>query len=159
MKKIISSAAKIFTARFRFILLSFAVIPLLLCSIEVVAQQKNSDKLGKILVRAATTKLDGQEVPDADREESSNDIKKRIGKFILTDKESEADFLLVINERTSTPSGVPYKNLVATLYVRESGEWKPTIVLKTNDNYHWRNAAINIIGKAEKWVNANRKRQ
>ena len=39
--------------------------------------------------------INGQQFPDADLEESVKDMTKRPGKFIVADKESDADFLLV----------------------------------------------------------------
>jgi hypothetical protein len=131
----------------------------LLCSVEAAAQQKTEKgKLGKIFIKAATTEVEGQQIPDAEREDSVKDMKKRPGKFILADEESEADFLIVINERNSTPqSGNPSaKSLLATLYVRESGEWKPATILKSgSNNIFWSVAAENIIKKAASWVKEN----
>jgi len=134
----------------------------LICSVEAAAQQKSEkDKLGKIFIKAATTKVDGQEVPDAEREDSAKGMKEKSGKFILVDQEAEADFLLVLNERISTAqSGNPSsKSLVATLYVREAGEWKAAIVLKSQGNAFWSVATGDIMKKAAKWVKENAKSQ
>lgn len=145
-----------------FKLFCLLAVALLFCPAEAVAQQKSEkDKLGKIFVKAATTKVDGQEIPDADREDSVKGMKEKPGKFILVDKESEADFLIVLNERISTPqSGSPSsKSLVAALYVRESGEWKPATVLRSQGNTFWSVATGDIMKKAAKWVKENAKSQ
>jgi hypothetical protein len=137
-------------------------IAFLFCSVGAVAQEKSEkDKLGKVFIKAAATKVDGQEVPDADREDSAKGMREKPGKFILVDNESEANFLIVLNERTSTPhSGRrSSKNLMATLYVREASEWKPATVLKSQDNTFWSVATGDIMKKAAKWVKENLKNQ
>jgi hypothetical protein len=143
-------------------LLCLLSIALLLYSVEAVAKQKSEkDKLGKIFIKAAMTKIDGQEVPDAEREDSVKGMKEKAGKFFLVDKESEADFLIVLNERISTPQSdnPSSKSLVATLYIRESGEWKAATVLKSRDNLFWGVATGDIMKKAAKWVKENVKNQ
>lgn len=117
------------------------------------------EKTGKFFVKAATTEVDGQQIPDADLEQAVKDVKKSIKPIYLADKESEADFLIVINERNSTPqSGNPAaKSIIATLYRRENGDWKPATKLKSGSNdIFWSIAAENIVKKAVKWLNENR---
>src|SRR5271157_1245899 len=78
-----------------------------------------ADKLGKIFVKAATAEVNGQQFPDAAVDESVKDLQKRPGKFALVDKESDADFLLIVVERKATAmSGqMASKVIVATLSV------------------------------------------
>jgi hypothetical protein len=116
------------------------------------------DKLGKIYVKAATTEVDGQQIPDAELEEAVKDIKKRPGKFILADKESEANFLLVVTERISIPQSgtAAAKSILATLYIRKSDEWEPATKLKSGSNdIFWGIAAEHLIKNAAKWVKEN----
>ena len=78
---------------------------LLMASVTVTVGQNKS---GKFFVKAATTEVDGQQIPDAELEQAVKDIKKQIRPIYLADKESEADFLILVNERNSTPqSGSP----------------------------------------------------
>jgi hypothetical protein len=144
------------------VLFCLLAIASLVCSVQAVAQQKSEkEKLGRIFIKAATTEVNGQQIPDAEREDSVKDMKKRPGKFMLAEKETEADFLIVLNERNSTPhSGRPSaKSLNATLYVRESDEWKPATILKSSDNMYWSIAAEDIIKKAARWVKENVRNQ
>ena len=143
-------------------LLSLAVIAILCCTAGAFAQkQSGKEKLGRLFIKATPVVVEGQQLPDAEREDSVKDMKKRPNKFILADKEEEADFLIVVNERNSTPmSGRPSsKNLNATLYARDSGEWKPAAALKSTDNMYWSVAAEDIVKKAAKWVKENVKNQ
>ena len=122
------------------------------------AVTSGQEKLGKIFIKAALIEVDGKQIPDTDSEESVKDIKKRPGKFILVDKESEADFLIVVNERTSTPqSGSPAaKSIHATLYTRDAGKWTPaTKLISGSNDIFWGIAAENIVKKATKWVKEN----
>lgn len=116
------------------------------------------EKLGKLFIKAASTEIDGQQLPDMELEMSVKDMKKRVGKFILVDKEIEADFLIIILERIDVPSsdGISAKSIRATLYVRDNAKWKPATKLQSGvNNAIWGAAARNIIKNAEKWVKAN----
>lgn len=128
----------------------------LLCMPEVMNAQK---KLGKIFVKAATVEIDGKQVPDMSLEESVRDIKKRPGKFEVASTEDEADYLIVIKERVSTPqSGNPAaKSILGILYVRKGPEWEPAVPLKSGSNdIFWGIAADKFMKNAAKWVSENR---
>lgn len=123
-------------------------------------QTFGQDKLGKLFIKAATTEVDGKQIPDTELEEAVKDMKKRPGKFTLVEKESEADFLIVVNERNSTPqSGNPSaKSILATLYVRKDGEWEPATKLRSGSNdIFWGIAAEKVVKSAAKWVKGNAK--
>lgn len=138
--------------QFNFIMLIF----LLLFAGAVVTFSQ--DKIGKLFVKAAITEVDGKQIEDTELEEAVKDIKKRPGKFVLVDKESEADFLLIINERNSVAQSgtAAAKSILATLYVREASEWKPAAKLKSGSNdIFWGVAAEHLIKKAAKWVKDN----
>lgn len=97
-------------------------------------------------------------MPDTELEDSVKDMNKRHGKFTLVDKESEADFLIIVLERNATPqAGNPAaKSLIAALYVRDGIKWKPAAKLKSRVNStFWGLAAADIIKNAEKWAVAN----
>jgi hypothetical protein len=115
------------------------------------------DKSGKFFVKAATTEVDGQQISDMELGQSVKDIKKQIRPIYLADKESEADYVIVLNERNATPqSGNPdAKSLIATLYIRKNGELKPAVKLKSGNYIFWSLAAENIVKKAVKWINEN----
>lgn len=127
---------------------------LLLVGLTATAAQEGA---GKYFVKAATTEVDGQQVPDSELEQSVKDIKKQIRQIYWADKESEADFLIMVNERNATPqSGNPdAKSLVATLYVRREGELKPVSKLRSGNYIFWTLAAENIVKKAVRWINEN----
>jgi len=115
-------------------------------------------KPNQYFIKGATTEVDGRQIPDAELERTVKDIKKIIRPIYLADKESEADFLLVVNERNDTViAGQPNaKSIVATLYIRESGGWKPATKLKSGSkDLFWSIAAENIVKKAVLWVNEN----
>ena len=132
----------------------FAIITVL----SAVPAQAADKKLGKIFIKAATSEVNGQQFPDAALEDTVKDMKKRPGKFILTDNESEADFLLVVVERKAVAvSGQPAsKTILATLSVREGATWKPATKLQSGVRHTiWSVAAGEVIGKTEVWVKAN----
>jgi hypothetical protein len=95
--------------------------------------QAADNKLGKLFVKAATTEVNGQAFPDAQVEESVKDIKKRPGKFGLVEKESDAEFLIIVVERKAKAiAGQPAsKVVVATLSVRDGAGWKPATKLQS----------------------------
>ncbi len=131
------------------------VILLGLMSVIVSVGQDNSNKF---FVKAATVEVNGQQIPDADLEQAVKSIEKNIKRIYLADKESEANFLIVVNERNSTPqSGNPAaKSIITTLYIRENGDWKPATRLKSGSNdIFWSLAAVSIVKKAAKWINEN----
>ena len=134
-----------------FITLNFL---LLLATINVTIGQ---DKPGKFFIKGATTEVDGQQIPDEELEAAVKDIKKSIGQSNLANKESEADFLIVVNERKSTPlPGNPAaKSVVATLYIRKNGELKPATKMSSSSATFWSVAAENIVKKAIRWINEN----
>lgn len=138
--------------QFKFITLIFL---LLLTSAAVTFGQ---EKLGKIFIKAAASEVNGEEFPDAALEETVKDLRKRPGKFILAEKESEADFLLVVVERNAVAqSGNPAaKSILAKFYVRDGAKWKPATKLDSGvNNIFWSVAVGKLINSAEKWVKAN----
>lgn len=120
--------------------------------------QAADQKLGKIFIKAATSEVGGQEFSDPELDAAVRDLKGYPDKFLLTDKESEADFLLIVIERKAVAvSGQPAsKVLVATLSVRDGAAWKPAAKLQSKvGTTIWRAAAEEIIKKAENWVKEN----
>jgi hypothetical protein len=111
------------------------VVPVLavLTVLSAATAQAADNKLGKIFIKAAASEVDGQQFPDADREATVKDMRKRPGQFILADNESEADFLLVVVERKAVAvSGeMASKTIVATLSVRDGAAWKPATKLQS----------------------------
>lgn len=116
------------------------------------------ENLAKLFIKAEMTEINGQPVPDIELNESVKDMKKKPGKFILVDKESDADFLIIVLERVSVPmSGRPAaKSIFGALYVREADGWKPAAKLKSGvSDLFWGIAAEKLIKNAEKWVKTN----
>ncbi len=128
---------------------------LLLSGVTLTAGQ---DKLGKLFIKAAATVVDGQQVTDSELDDSVKDMKKQHGKFILVDTESEATYLIIVNERTAVPqAGSPTaKSILGTFYMRDGEKWKPVAKLKSRANStFWGLAASDVIKSAEKWVKSN----
>ena len=115
-------------------------------------------KLGKIFIKPAASDVGGQQFSDPELDAAVKDLKGYPDKFVLAEKESEADFLLIVIERKAMAvSGQPAsKVLVATLSVRDGAAWKPAAKLESGvGTTIWRAAAEQIIKKAEKWVKEN----
>jgi hypothetical protein len=126
--------------------------------ISPVTTQAADQKVWKILIKAATTEVNGQQFADSELDATVKDLRKATHGLIVTDNESEADFLLVVVERKAVAmSGQPAsKTIVATLSVRDGAAWKPATKLQSGvGTTIWRAAAEEIIIKAEKWLNAN----
>ena len=109
--------------------------------------------IGKVFIKAMTSEVNGQQVPDVSLEESVKDmqVKSRLRRFILADHESEADFLIVVLER----KGEKWKTVSATFSVKDGGSWKPVAKLSNSNSTYWTIAAGKVIEQAEKWVVAN----
>ncbi len=111
--------------------------------------------LGKLFIKAATSEVNGQQVPDAALEDSVKDMKARLElrRFLLANDEADADFLLVVLER----KGEQWKAVTASFSVKDGGSWKPVAKLtSTNSSAAWSIAARSVVQQAEKWVLANR---
>lgn len=137
--------------------IKFILLTLLL-NLVITTVGLSQDKLGKIFVKAVTTEVDGQPVADAGIQEAVKDIKKRPGKFGLAEKESEANFLLIVTDRNSVPQAgtAAAKSVLGTLYVRDGKDWKPVAKLKSGSNdILWGIAAEHLIKNAAKWVKEN----
>jgi hypothetical protein len=128
------------------------VAVLLIAALSTAAPQKDQ-KLGKIFIKAATSKVNGQDFPDKALEDSANEMKKKPGAFELAKDEAEADFLLVVVERKQSGAGV----IQATLSVKAGAEWKPGAKLSGESGRSWSQAAEKVIKSAEDWVKASRK--
>lgn len=102
------------------------------------------EKLGKVFLKASAIVIDGQRVPDQGLEDSISDLKKRAGKFEIVDNEKDADYLLVVVERSQ-------KELVATISFKQNGQWRIGSRL-TADAKSWGMAARRIMGQAGDWV-------
>ena len=109
--------------------------------------------IGKVFIKAMTSEVNGQQVPDVSLEESVKDmqVKSRLRRFTLADHESEADFLIVVLER----KGEKWKTVSATFSVKDGGSWKPVAKLSNSNSTYWTIAAGKVIEQAEKWVLAN----
>jgi hypothetical protein len=110
--------------------------------------------LGKLFIKAATSEVNGQQVPDAGLEDSAKDMKARLElrRFVLANNEADADFLLVVLER----KGEQVKAVSASFSVKDGGSWKPVAKLtSTNSRPTWSLAARSVVEQAEKWVLTN----
>ena len=124
--------------------------------------------LGKLFIKAAKAKVDGQDFADQELEDSVKDLKKRANKFLLVEDESQADFLLVVVKRETKagqPSLMKHKtprnvnDLHATISIKENEGWKPGVQLSTNGCCQfWTDAASKIMSEAEKWAKLQEKR-
>jgi hypothetical protein len=132
-----------------------SVVFVILTVISPVTAQAADQKLGKIFIKAATSEVNGQQFADSDLDSTVKDLKKWTDKFILTENESDADFLLVVVERKAVAmSGqAASKTILATLSVRDGAAWKPATKLDSGvGNVIWRAAADKVTRQAEKWV-------
>lgn len=113
------------------------------------------DKLGKLFIKASPAVVDGQEFfNDKGREDSVKDLKERAGNFVIVDSEKEADYLLVVVERSK--NGDKVAEIKATISYKENGQWKPGARL-TGSSYSWSMAARRVVGQANDWVEARGK--
>ena len=135
------------------------VASVLIIGILCMATARAADnKLGKIFIKSTTSEVNGQQFPDTALEETVKDMKKRPGKFILANSESDADFLLVVVERKAVAvSGQPAsKTILATLSIRDGATWKPATKLQSGvRNTMWCFAADNVIKQAGDWAKVN----
>ncbi len=134
---------------------AFAVFALL--ARGAVAQDESSEgnKLGKLLIRAAPTIVDGKEFPDIRREQSVKDLKWKPRRFYLTLNENDADYLLVVLERREVGTQKNSRTLFASLSIRQGGVWVPAASLESGQQGSWPVAAEKVTGQAEKWVIKN----
>jgi hypothetical protein len=122
------------------------------CSIaSTFAMQGRDQKLGKLFITAASALVDGKEFSDDERQDSAKDLKKCSKKFTLVDTEADADYLLVVVERSRLAKYIEVKG---ALSVKENGEWKPAVRLTGAANSVWSIAAEHLMKDAEKWVEA-----
>jgi hypothetical protein len=138
--------------------LSIVAVFAILTVLSGATAQAADQKLGKIFIKAATSEVNGQQFPDAALQETVTDMKKRPGKFVSADNESDADFLLVVVERKAVAvSGqAASKTILATLSIREGPAWKPGTKLQSGvRNIFWGVAADDVIKQAGAWVKAN----
>ncbi len=111
-------------------------------------------KLGNIFIKATSTTVDGKQFQDQEMEDSVKDLKKNADKFDVVESEKEADYLLVVVERSRLAK---YIEVRATLSFKENGEWKPGARLTGAANRVWSLAAERLMKDAVKWVEARRK--
>jgi hypothetical protein len=135
----------------KFLFLSTFAVLTVLCLGTLHAADKT---IGKIFIKAMSAEVNGQQVPDAALEDSVKDMKAkpRLGRFVLADNESEANFLIVVLER----KGDELKHISASFSVKDGGSWKPVAKLTNTDSTGWGLAARKVVGQAQKWVLANR---
>jgi hypothetical protein len=119
-------------------------------------------KLGKLVIKTAPVPDGG--FADPKLEDTVKDLKKNKRNFIIVDDEAEADFLIIVIERTNelrSPAGtvVNNKTVRATLSVKEDGKWKPAIKLEHGGGNFWELAAARVMEDAEKWIKKNIKNQ
>jgi len=128
---------------------AFAVLTVL-CLETLHAADKT---IGKVFIKAMSSEVNGQQVPDVSLEESVKDmqVKSRLRSFVLAANESEADFLIVVLER----KGEKWKTVSATFSVKDAGSWKPVAKLSNSNSTYWTIAAGKVVEQAEKWVIAN----
>lgn len=122
----------------------------------------DKEKLGKLAIKTAPVPEDG--FADPKLEDTVKDLKKNKRKFIIVDDEAEADFLIIVVERTNqlrSPAGtvVNNKTVRATLSIKEDGKWKPAIKLEHGGGNFWELAAARVMEDAEKWIKKNVKNQ
>lgn len=123
------------------------------------AQNKS---LGKLLIRSAKAKVEGQEFTDQALEDSVRDMKRKAKKFTLVEDESEAEFLLVVVKRETglgQPSFMRHKtprnvnDIHATLSVKAEGAWKPGVQLTSEGCCkYWSDAAARVMNEAQQWI-------
>ena len=115
------------------------------------------ESLGKIFIKASTTTVNGQEFQDREKEDSVKDLKGFVPKeykprkFLLVENELDADYLLIVIERSSAVQGRGIE-LRATISVKENGQWKAGARLNGTANGVWRAAAERLMNDAAKWV-------
>ena len=107
------------------------------------------EKLGKAFIKAASATIHEHQVPDQGLEDSVDDLKKRAGKFEVVDNEKDADYLLVVVDRSQ-------KELVAEMSFKQNGQWMIGVRL-ANDAKSWGMAARRIMGQANDWVESRGK--
>jgi hypothetical protein len=125
--------------------------------------------LGKLHVKSAPAKVEGQEFVDQELEASVKDVRGKAKKFTLVENESEAEFVLTVIKRETkvgqpnlmshrTPRNV--SEIHATLSVKERDTWIPGVQLSTNGCCrYWSDGAAKIVNDAQKWVEQRRKRE
>ncbi len=111
-----------------------------------------AEKLGKVFIKASSATVDGREFfNDKGREDSVKDLKERAGRFEIVDNEEEADYLIVVVDRSKDSNKVA--EIKATISFKQDGKWKPGAQL-TASSYSWSMAARKIVGQANDWVEA-----
>jgi len=118
----------------------------------------DKEKLGKLVIKTAPVPEGG--FADPKLEDTVKDLKKNKRNFIIVDDEAEADFLIIVVERTNelrSPAGtvVNNKTVRATLSIKEDGKWKPAIKLEHGGGNFWDLAAARVMEDAEKWIKKN----
>lgn len=147
------------------------LVAFLACTLTVLtdASSRAADEpLGKLFIKAAKAKVDGQDFADQELEDSVKDLKKRAKKFLLVEDESQAELLLVVVKRETKvgqPSLMKHKtprnvnDLHATISIRENEGWKPGVQLSSNGCCQfWADAASKIMSETEKWAKQQEKR-
>ena len=118
--------------------------------------------LGKIFIKASSTTIDGHEFQDREKEDSAKDLKNFVpnksesNKFVLVENEQDADYLLIVVERSSAVAGRGIE-LRATISVKENGQWKAGARVNGIANGVWRAAAERLMNDAAKWVREQQK--
>ena len=109
---------------------------------------------GKLFIKASPAVVDGQEFfNDKGREDSVKDLKERAGNFVVVGSEKEADYLLVVVERSK--NGDKVAEIKATISYKENGQWKPGARL-TGNSYSWSMAARRVSISPLQWGRAPR---
>jgi len=114
--------------------------------------------LAKIYIRADSVESGGQKFADQKREDTVKDMKKRAGKFQVVETEAEAEYLLVVVERTErTIAGQPSSKVIAvTISERDGSSWKPRVRLEKLHSA-WSLGAGKLMGDAQDWVRDQKK--
>jgi len=146
-------------------------VALLACSfifLSDISSRAADEPLGKLFIKAAKAKVDGQDFADQELEDSVKDLKKRAKKFLLVEDESQAELLLVVVKRETKvgqPSLMKHKtprnvnDIHATISVKENEAWKPGVQLSSNGCCQfWTDAASKIMSDTEKWAKQQEKR-
>lgn len=130
--------------------LSIVVAFTVLSTLQASPLYAGDPKLGKLFIKAAPATVDGQQFPDQGREDSVKDLKERAGKFVVVDNEKEADYLLIVVERSKKSSG---GEIIVTLSFKQNGQWKPGTRLTASSSGRGL-AARRIMSQANDWVEA-----
>ena len=140
----------------RSVVRAFAII--VTCSCLYSADLLAGSTIGKLFIKATTSGGgDGQQqFVDPELEECVQLMQKRPGDFILVEKESEANYLLVVVKReqqhvTDQPDD---KIVYADFYLKDGDGWKLGTKLSKKTIF-WNLSSRDVVAAAEKWVKRN----